>query len=126
VKPGLYTLNTGQTTIPVAVNLPGFSADASAIPTADIRPVGPEGIRKALGGIPVELNRDLLPPRTVALNDKADAGWNLMFALLLLLGLECFLAMRFGHYRRQGVRLSGSATAITAAMPSAAGNRGAA
>jgi hypothetical protein len=29
-----------------------------------------------------------------------DLGWTLMMLVLMLAAVECYLAMRFGHYRR--------------------------
>jgi hypothetical protein len=90
-KPGIYSLSTGARRIPVAVNVPDDEAD--------IRPLDNNAIREALGGIDITLADDQLP----ALDTQQagnDFGWSFMVVVLGLVGLECFLAMRFGHYRR--------------------------
>ena len=93
-KPGVYTLKTGSATIPIAVNVP---ADEEA----DIRTLDNSAIQKSLGGIPMELEGDQLPAEAIQQASGNDWSWALMLAVLLLTGLECLLAMRFGHYRRQ-------------------------
>ena len=57
-------------------------------------------IRKALGDVDVDFQGDQLPPLTES--DKAgnDFGWSVMSIVLMLVGMECFLAMKFGHYKR--------------------------
>jgi hypothetical protein len=92
VRPGIYTLSTGSRTIPVAVNVPDDGAD--------IRPLEASAIRKALGDIDVTLLDDQLPPPAKTQVAGNDFGWSVMVAVLAFVGLECFLAMRFGHYRR--------------------------
>jgi Mg-chelatase subunit ChlD len=90
-KPGLYTLFTGARKIPVAVNVPDDEAD--------IRTLDNTAIRSALGDIDITLADDQLP----ALDTQQagnDFGWSFMLVVLGLVGLECFLAMRFGHYKR--------------------------
>ena len=93
-KPGLYSLATGTDTIPVAVNPPADEADVRTLDSA--------AIRKSLGDIDVALEADQLPAVSVAGADHAgdDFGWSFMLIVLALVGVECFMAMRFGHYRR--------------------------
>jgi Mg-chelatase subunit ChlD len=93
-QPGVYHLNTGSSTIPVAVNVPAEEAD--------VRTLDNGAIKSALGGIDVDLEGDALPAPAASAGAVAgsDFGWPLMLAGLLLVGSECFLAMRFGHYRR--------------------------
>jgi hypothetical protein len=91
-RPGIYTLFTGNKTIPVAVNVPDDEAD--------IRPLDPAAIRKALGEIEISLQDDQLPPPEKSQLPGNDFGWSVMVLVLIFVGLECFLAMRFGHYKR--------------------------
>jgi hypothetical protein len=97
-RPGMYSLITGNTKVPVAVNVP--TAGERETPEADIRPIDQNAIRKALGDIDMQFERDQLP----AIADRSEAGndfgWSMMIIVLAMVGLECFLAMRFGHYRR--------------------------
>jgi hypothetical protein len=91
-KPGLYTLETGGRSIPIAVNVPGDEAD--------VRSVDQSLIRKALGDIDIDFQADQLPP--LAESEKAgnDFGWSVMLIVLAMVGMECFLAMQFGHYKK--------------------------
>jgi hypothetical protein len=91
-RPGIYILTTGNRTIPVAVNVPDDNAD--------IRPLDASAIRKSLGDVDVNLLDDQLPPPTKTQVAGNDFGWSVMVAVLAFVGLECFLAMKFGHYRR--------------------------
>jgi hypothetical protein len=92
-KPGLYQLSTGAKVMPVAVNVPSDEADVRLLP--------PDAVKKALGDIDVQLVGDELPPSALAKEDGLDFGWPLMLIVLGLVAAECFMAMRFGHYRRQ-------------------------
>jgi hypothetical protein len=92
-KPGLYQLSTGAKVMPVAVNVPSDEADVRLLP--------PDAVKKALGDIDVHLVGDELPPNALAKEDGLDFGWPLMLIVLGLVAAECFMAMRFGHYRRQ-------------------------
>jgi hypothetical protein len=93
-RPGLYTLSTGAATLPVAVNVP---ADAEA----DIRVLDDGALRSALGGIELELLADEIPTASATADRGAnDFGWMVMLVLLGLVGVECVMAWRFGHYRR--------------------------
>jgi hypothetical protein len=91
-KPGLYTLETGGRSIPIAVNVPSDEAD--------VRPVDQSLIRKALGDTDIDFEADQLPPMTETANAGNDFGWSVMTVVLAMVALECFLAMKFGHYRR--------------------------
>jgi Mg-chelatase subunit ChlD len=90
-KPGLYTLSTGARKIPVAVNVPQDEAD--------IRPLDNAAIRKALGDVNITMEGDDLPAITAQTAGR-DFGWSFMLVVLGLVGMECFLAMKFGHYKR--------------------------
>jgi hypothetical protein len=92
-RPGLYQLNTGAVTLPVAVNVPAEEADLRLLPA--------EAIKKALGDIDVQLAGDVLPESALAKDEGTDLGWIVMVAVLGLVGAECLMAMRFGHYRRK-------------------------
>jgi Mg-chelatase subunit ChlD len=92
-RPGVYRLVIGNQSMPIAVNVPADEAD--------VRTVDNKAIKKALGDIDVELESDQLPAEVSgAASVGEDYGWPLMMAALLLVGAECWMAMRFGHYRR--------------------------
>jgi len=88
---GLYTLSTGAAQYPVAVNPPAQEAD--------VRTLEESALRRALGDVAVEFHGDTLPPPADQ-QSGGDFGWPLMFAVLLLAGVESIAAWRFGHYRR--------------------------
>ena len=67
-----------------------------------------EAIRKALGDIDVRLSGDELPAGALARDESTDLGWSLMLIVLALVAGECFMAMRFGHYRRETHRHEGT------------------
>ncbi|MEA2710348.1 MAG: hypothetical protein QOF78_2949 [Phycisphaerales bacterium] len=93
VRPGIYRLSTGAATVPIAVNIPPEEAD--------VRTLDDAAIKKSLGDAPVELQGDVLP---IAVSGVAtagnDFGWPFMLLGAMLVAAECFMAMRFGHYRR--------------------------
>lgn len=91
-QPGVYRLVAGDLSIPVSVNVPADEAD--------IRPLANEAIKTALGDIEVETFAAELPGVDGSGEDGNDFGWSIMAIVLVLLGAECLLAMRFGHYRR--------------------------
>ncbi len=91
-KPGLYRLTAGVNVWPIAVNVPSDEAD--------IRPIANEGIRTALGNVEMIALGDTIPSEASAEEEGSDFGWTLMVLVLVLLGVECFMAMRFGHYRK--------------------------
>lgn len=90
-RPGVYLLTSGSDSWPICVNLPPDEAD--------IRPLPNQAIASALGGIElITLGAEL--PAASSQQQVQDFGWLLMGLVLLLLSAECFMAMRFGHYRR--------------------------
>jgi hypothetical protein len=94
-RPGIYHLSTGAATVPIAVNIPSEEAD--------VRTLDDAAIRKSLGdAADIEMQGDTLPPAIAAAADTAgnDFGWPFMLIGALLVAGECFMAMRFGHYRR--------------------------
>ena len=92
-RPGLYSLSLGETTIPIAVNIPAAESD--------VRTINDQAIREALGRIDLTLQGDQAPSDGQVAEAGRDWGWHLMLAVLVLLGLEAFMAMRFGHWRQQ-------------------------
>ncbi len=92
-KPGLYSLSTGKSVYPIVVGLPREESD--------VRAVDQKLLRQAMGEISLNLLSDDLPPIASSGEHGSDYGWSIMFIVLMLVALECFLAMRFGHYRRQ-------------------------
>jgi hypothetical protein len=91
-RPGVYALNVGNWTIPIAVNVPATEADVRVIP--------PDAIRKALGDIDLALDDDTAAVAALKVDSGNDWSWAFMALVLMLAAVECFLAMRFGHYRR--------------------------
>lgn len=90
-QPGIYHLNTGVATLPIAVNVPADEADVSTIDRS--------AIKAALGGI------DFITPGAgsaamASASDSADFGWDIMVLVLVAAAFEAFLAMKFGHGRR--------------------------
>ena len=69
---------------------------------ADITHLDENALKAALGGIEMDFAGDSVPQAAVAAHSGNDYGWIILLSLLVLLGLECFMAMRFGHYRRVG------------------------
>jgi hypothetical protein len=111
-KPGLYTLAlTENRSVPIVVN--------PSAQEADIRTVGNAAIREALTGgrnVTVELHGSELPLQAIlAAREGSDWASTILMILLGLLAFECFLAMRFGHHRRQPTDGPQPATASTAA-----------
>jgi len=92
-RPGIYSLSIGSDNYKIAVNVP---ADREA----DVRTIDDAEIRKALGDIDMELNGDSVPAPVAAVGQGQDFGWAVMVGVFALLGLECVMAMRFGHHRR--------------------------
>jgi hypothetical protein len=93
VTPGVYQLTTGTATLPIAVNV---SSDES-----DVRTIDNAAIKKALGDIEISLESDTLPLAAIeAERSGNDFGWPFMLIGFALVAAECFMAMRFGHYRR--------------------------
>jgi hypothetical protein len=92
-KSGVYTLNTGNKTYPVVVNAPAAEAD--------VRVVSPEAVRKALGDIELAFEDEASTIAAMKIDPGNDLSWTIMAMVLVLAAAECFLAMRFGHYKRQ-------------------------
>ena len=95
-KPGVYTLSLGNGTVPVAVNVPADEADVRTLPA--------EAIKSALGGIELAMRGSDVPAQAAAAEAGNDLSWAFMLAVFVLLAVECFMAMRFGHHRRTDVR----------------------
>jgi hypothetical protein len=93
-SPGVYTLATANGNVPVAINVP-------AADEADVQTIDDAAIRSALGGIDMTTVDDQLPRQNEAATAGNDLGWNVMAVVMVFVGLEAFLAMRFGHYRRK-------------------------
>ncbi len=107
-RPGVYKLSLGGGTVPIAVNVP-------AEDEANVFVISDEAVRHALGDINMTLRGAELPAETVADSKEGnDFSWWCMAGVLLLVGFECLMAMRFGHYRRSergSVKAGGSAAA---------------
>jgi hypothetical protein len=92
-EPGVYQLSAADRSWPIAVNLPTRESD--------LRPLTQQSVAAALGDIEFEWLGDELPSEIAAApEDRPDFGWSLLLAVLLLAGMECFMAMRFGRHRR--------------------------
>jgi hypothetical protein len=92
-KPGVYSVSAGGKTYPVAVNVPAEEAD--------VRLLAADSIRKGLGDIEVQIFGDSYPAEALVREDSNDLGWMVMLMVAGLAAAECFMAMRFGHYRRE-------------------------
>lgn len=89
---GVYELSGMERTWPVAVNLPAHESD--------LRPLDQAAVTAALGGIELQWLGDELPLEAAGdAEQRADFGWSLLLAVLLLAGVECFMAMRLGRQR---------------------------
>ena len=97
LHPGLYKMfyetANGPDVRYIAVNVPADQADISLLPKA--------AVKKALGDIDLEMLEDATPLAGLARRDGRDLGWFVMVLVLLLAGVESFMAMHFGHYRRK-------------------------
>jgi hypothetical protein len=92
-KPGVYMLSLGDRQVPIAVNVP-------AAEEADVFTLTDAALRKALGGINLTMLGADMPAEAAVSTSGNDFGWWCMALLLGVVGLESFLAMSFGHYRR--------------------------
>ena len=92
-RPCPLLFKTGTQDMPIAVNVP---AD-----TADVRTIDDVAIKSSLGDIDLTMAGDQLPAAAEAASAGNDMGWNVMVGVLIFVGLECFLAMRFGHFKRK-------------------------
>ena len=91
-RPGLYSLNIGSRTIPIAVNVPPSEAD--------VRVISLDAVKKALGDIDLAFEDESVSLAAMKVDTANDWSWAFMAMVFLLAGVECFAAMRFGHYRR--------------------------
>jgi von Willebrand factor type A domain len=90
-EPGVYRLNVGSATYPIAVNPPTDEADVRTESISALH---------SIFGDAADIETDQ-PPVEIARHDESrDFGWGAMLAVLGLLGAECFMAMKFGHYRK--------------------------
>jgi len=89
--PGVYSLALGETTIPIAVNIPPGEAD--------LRTLNDEAIREALGRIEMDMEGEQPPTDLQVAEAGRDWGWHLTLIVLGLLCVEAFMAMRFGHWK---------------------------
>ena len=96
MMPGVYSLALGNATVPIAVNIPGTESD--------IQTVNDAAIRRALGDIEINMEGDQPPSEAAVAQAGRDWGWHIMVAVLVLLGVEAFMAMRFGHWGRTQVQ----------------------
>jgi hypothetical protein len=92
LAPGVYTLHTGNRSIPIAVNVPADEAD--------IRPLDAAARRSALGGVNIDEFGDELPVVGDFQQAGNDFSWAIMVVLLVFVAMECLMAMKFGHHRR--------------------------
>ncbi len=86
-------MNLGNGVVPIAVNVP-------ATDEADLRTIGNEQVRKALGDVPMTLSNDEIPSDAALSRSGNDGGPIILLVVLAMLAVEGFLAMKFGHYRR--------------------------
>lgn len=102
-RPGVYSLELKpNVTVPVAVNV-------AAAEEADVRTVGNEFVRQALGDIQMTLLGDELPlEQIMSAKEGNDWAGAILVALLALLAIETFMAMRFGHYRHRAEAVRGT------------------
>jgi hypothetical protein len=96
-RPGVYRLTAGPVIYPIAVNVGSDEADVRTLPEP--------AIRKALGDVALTMHGDQPPTgdSAIRVDHGRDLGWSCMLIVLALVAFECFLAMRFGHYRRNVV-----------------------
>src|SRR5207244_5998452 len=77
-KPGVYLLNTGNSVLPIAVNVPADEADIRALP--------PDDIRKTLGDIEIQFFGDNVTAYALSRGDSDDLGWSVVAVVLALGG----------------------------------------
>lgn len=94
IRPGVYSLQLKpNVVVPVAVNV--------ATDEADVRTVGNDAVRSALGDIPVTSLGDELPLETImAGKENHDWAGPVLLILLGFLAIEGVMAMHFGRHRR--------------------------
>jgi hypothetical protein len=91
-RPGIYSLSTGPDNYKIAVNL--------SPEDADVRTIDDTALKKSLADIDIRFEGDSLPATPAQIQPQNDLGWACMLAVLALAASECFMAMKFGHYRR--------------------------
>jgi hypothetical protein len=92
-KPGVYTLSTGNRSMPIAVNVPASEAD--------VRVVSNDAVKRALGDIDIAFeDEQVAAAGGLKVESGNDWSWIVMAVVFALAGFECFCAMRFGHYKR--------------------------
>jgi hypothetical protein len=92
-KPGVYTLSLGDRKIPIAVNVP-------AADEANVTTLTDDAIRHALGDIAMTMQSAEVTEETAVGREGNDFSWWTMAAVLALVGFECFIAMKLGHYQQ--------------------------
>ena len=91
-EPGLYRLNVGSATYPITVNPPTDEADVRTESISALH---------SIFGDAADIESDQPPPEIAQHDESRDFGWSAMLAVLSgLLGVECFMPMKFGHYRK--------------------------
>ncbi len=91
-QPGIYQLDTGANKRAIAVNV---SPDE-----ADVRSLDASAIRSALGDAEMRILGDTIESPLLAQQEQRDYGRVILVVVLLVAGLESYLAMRFGYGRR--------------------------
>ncbi|HWE04550.1 MAG TPA: BatA domain-containing protein [Tepidisphaeraceae bacterium] len=92
-KPGVYMLSLGDRKIPIAVNVP-------AADEANVTTLTDDAVRHALGDIAMTMQSAEAPEEAIVGREGNDFSWWTMAAVLALVGFECFIAMKLGHYRQ--------------------------
>ena len=89
---GLYKVEAGPQSWPIAVNLPATEADVRTLDAA--------AIRHAFGDVAIDVRGDALPDAGASgAGSAGDVGWPILALLLPILGVESFMAMRFSRGR---------------------------
>lgn len=89
-EPGLFQLDVGIATYPIAVNMPASESD--------VRRLDETALREALGGVELTVV-DAAETEALSEENVNDFGWPLLLAVLLLAGAETWMALHFGHTR---------------------------
>ena len=90
-RPGVYHVEAGKRSWPIAVNLPAAEADVRTLDAA--------GIRRALGDVALDLRGDSLPDVVAVKGAATDFAWPILAVLLPLLGVESLMASKFSRRR---------------------------
>jgi hypothetical protein len=91
LQAGMYKLNVGSRSYPIAVNPPASEAD--------ITPIGSGAIATTLGGIDIVVHGDSVEPLDPTRADAPDYGRTLLMILLPIVIVEMLLAWKFGRSR---------------------------